>query len=196
MALPQSFDYICEEEYLAFDRESDIRHECVAGEIIATAGGKREHSVIISNMSRSLGNQLDGTPCTSVSSEMILHVVSAKAYRYPNVMVVCVNPQFKDYQTDIVTNPIILIEVLSQSTASVEHIEKFDEYTKIPTLQEYLLIEQNEPLIKQYIRQDDDQWLYRKTTGLDSTLELPSINCTLQLSKVYQTISFDSQNKT
>jgi len=191
-ALPQPNHYMTEDEYLAFEIQRDTRHEYVDGEIFAMVGGTWEHSIIISNTSCSLGNQLDDTPCNSVSSDTHLHVSSTKAYRYPDIMVVCGTPQFRQDRRDIVTNPIVLIEVLFPSTIAVDTFEKFQEYKKIPTLQEYILIKSDTPFIMRYIRRENDNWLYSDVSGLNTTLDLPSINCTLKLSDVYKTITFDS----
>jgi Uma2 family endonuclease len=194
MALPQYDPYMTESEYLAFERESDIRHEYVDGEIYAMSGGSWNHSVIISNTNRSLGNQLEGQPCISISSEMRLHVASAKAYRYPDVMVVCGEPLIREDRTDIITNPIVLIEVLSPSTASIDHIEKKYEYFQIPTVNEYLIVSQDKPQIERYLRQNDDTLLNDMVSGLDAMIELSSINCTLEPSDVYQQFKIQKLN--
>ena len=191
MALPQYDYFMTELEYLVFEQTSDVRHEYVDGEIYAMSGGSWNHSLIISNTNRSLGNQLDGHPCESLSSDMRLHVDSAKAYRYPDVIIVCGEPQFREGRTDIITNPTVLIEVLSQSTASVDHIEKKVEYFQIPTLSEYLLISQDKPQIERYVRRDDDSLLNNTVSGLDATIELPSVNCILKLSDVYRNVTFE-----
>ncbi len=191
MALSNQQPYTSPEEYLELERASDQRHEYVAGEVYAMAGGSWNHSVIISNTNRSFGNQLVGKGCTSLASDMRLHVSSVKAYRYPDVLVVCGEPQFHNNQTDIITNPIVVVEVLSQSTASVDHIEKKYEYFQIPSVNEYLLISQDQPHIERYLRQDDDSLLNNTVSGLDAVMNLPSIHCTLKLSDVYQDITFE-----
>ena len=195
MALPNQNSYISPDEYLELERKSGLRYEYVAGEVYAMSGGSWNHSLIISNTNRSLGNQLDGKVCTSLSSDMRLHVASAKAYRYPDVMVVCGEPQFREDRSDIITNPIVLIEVLSQSTLSVDHIEKKYEYFQIPSLREYLLISQDKPQIESYLRKDDDSWLNNTLSGLDTMIDLLSINCSLTLSAVYQKVTFDSSSE-
>lgn len=179
-----------EAEYLTFERESDIRHEFVNGEIFAMTGGSWNHTMIISNTNRSLGNQLEGRECESVSGETRVHVDSARAYRYPDVMVVCGDPKFREDDDNTLTNPIVLIEVLSPSTASIDQIQKRDEYFEIPTVEEYVLISQDTPKIARYLRQPDNSWIYRQVSGLEASLKLPSIGCVLALSDVYRTITF------
>jgi len=191
MTLPDQKPYISPEEYLELEYTNDHRHEYVAGEIYAMSGGSWNHSVIISNTNRSLGNQLEEKACMSLASDMRLHVASAKAYRYPDVMVVCGDPQFHNDRTDIITNPTVLIEVLSQSTASIDHIEKKYEYFQIPSVKEYLLISQDQPHIERYLRQDNDSLLNNTVSGLGATIELTSLNCTLKLSDVYQNVTFE-----
>jgi len=192
MALPNQKPYIPPNEYLELEHNSELRYEYVAGEVYAMSGGSWNHSLIISNTNRSLGNQLDNKPCTSLVSDMRLHVASVKAYRYPDVMVVCGEPQFHDDRTDIIINPIVLIEVLSQSPASIDHIEKKYEYFQIPSLKEYLLISQDKPQIEWYLRQQDEALLNNIISGIDATMDVVSINCTLKLSDVYQNITFES----
>ena len=195
MALPQSDQKMTEAEYLVFERDSDIRHEFVNGDIIAMTGGSWNHSLIIANTHRSLGNQLEGNDCESVTGEMRIHVDSAKVYRYPDVMVVCGEPKFVEDDDNTLINPSVLIEVLSPSTASINRIQKLDEYLKIPDLDEYLIISQDVAKIMQYIRQTDGSCRYCQVSGLDKALDLPSIGCTLTLTEVYRKVIFPESDE-
>jgi len=190
MALPQPDQKMTETEYLEFERESDIRHEFVNGDIIAMTGGSWNHTLIIANTNRALGNQLEGKDCEAVTGEIRIHVDSAKAYRYPDGMVVCGEPKFLEDDNNILINPTVLIEVLSPSTASIDRIQKLDEYLKILDLDEYLIISQDAPNIMQYVRQADSIWRYRQVSGLETSLDLPSIGCTLTLAEVYRKVTF------
>lgn len=112
-------------------------------------------------------------------------------HRYPDGMVLCDEPQFYQDRNDTIVNPTLIIEVLSPSTALIDRNEKFQEYIRIPSVQEYVLISQNQARIEKFIRQDNEKWLYEQVYGLDSAIYLPSIACTLSLSFVYNKITFD-----
>ena len=195
MALPKS-TYVTEEDYLAFEQDSETKHEYVAGEIFAMTGVSREHSLINHNVARVLGNQLVDRPCEIHQSDIRLRVQSIGAYRYPDIAIVCGEPEFIPPRPESLLNPTLLIEILSESTASVDRGEKLAEYRRIPTLQEYLLISQDAPRIERYLKQDAHNWLYTELTGLDQQLALPSIDCVLHFSDVFHRIDFQSDDPT
>jgi Uma2 family endonuclease len=105
-------------------------------------------------------------------------------------MIVCGAPQFIDDRADTVTNPQVLIEVLSPSTALVDRNEKLREYRQFPMLQEYLLIAQSEARIERFVRQDDDNWLYTDIVGISKQVHIPSVDCMLPLAEIYSKITF------
>lgn len=192
MAFPQSDYQMSEAEYLAFERESEIRHEFVDGEIYATTGASNNHIIVVGNLQTSLNNQLRDSNCLVMSNDLRVKVEGRKSYRYPDLTVICDDPEMiGEENPQSLLNPTIIIEVLSASTASVDHIEKREEYFNIPTVEEYLLISQNTSKIERYLRQPDNQWLYSQVSGLQSSLDLPSIGCTLALSDVYRKVRFD-----
>ncbi|MAU08492.1 MAG: hypothetical protein CL607_01625 [Anaerolineaceae bacterium] len=191
MALPKS-TYVTEEEYLAFEQDSEIKHEYAAGQIIAMTGASREHLLINHNVSRVLGNQLVERPCEVYSSDLRVQVTASGAYRYPDIVVVCGEPEFVPPRPNSLLNPTLIIEILSDSTAEIDYRHKLAEYRRIPTLQEYLLISQDAPRIERYLKQDEQNWLYTELTGLDQQLALPSIDCTLLFSDVFYRIDFET----
>jgi Uma2 family endonuclease len=194
-ALPQKLGTMTEAEYLEFERRSDMKHEYASGDVLAMTGASWNHNVICQNTATSLGSQLADRDCTVVSSDMRVQIAAARAYRYPDVIVVCGQPQFMDDRMDTIRNPVILIEVLSPSTALVDRNEKLREYRQLSSLQEYLLISQNEPRIERFLRQDADNWLYTEVVGLDESISLPSVTCTLALSEVYKKVAFESTDE-
>lgn len=195
MALPKS-TYVTEEDYLALEQDSEIKHEYVAGEIFAMSGAGRRHNLIALNVSSDLHSQLANRPCEVYQSDMRVQVKATGAYRYPDIAVVCGEPEFFASQPESLLNPTLLIEILSESTASVDRGEKLAEYRRIPTLQEYLLISQDAPRIERYLKQDAHNWLYTELTGLDQQLALPSIDCVLHFSDVFHRIDFQSDEPT
>ena len=122
---------------------------------------------------------------------MRVQIKFAGAYRYPDISVVCGEPEFAETKPVSLLNPTILIEVLSPSTAVADRIQKLREYRRIPALQEYLLISQDSPRIERFLKQDDINWLYTDLSGLDQSLALPSVDCTLKFADVYRRIAFD-----
>jgi len=187
MAQQQEPLLMSEAEYLEFEETSDIKHEYVDGRVYAMTGAKWNHIRITGNAHTALDNLLADTPCVVVSSELKLKVNSKKvSYRYPDLMVVCGEPDFVEDRTDIITNPKLIVEVLSPSTALEDRNVKLDEYTALDSVHEYLLISQDEAKIERYLRQESGDWLYSKVKGTDTTLALPSLAITLKLSLIYK----------
>ena len=181
------------EEYLAFERSSEEKHEFYAGEIFAMSGASREHNIIVMNTGASLNLQLAQRPCEVYPSDMRVKVNAIK-YTYPDVSVVCGEPRFADGEFDILLNPTIIIEVLSDSTEDYDRGKKFKHYMGINSLQEYILIAQDEVRVDHYIRQSQGDWLISVSTTLEATLQLPSVNCSLLLADIYRKITFEADN--
>ncbi len=165
--------WISPEEYLEMERQAETRSEYIAGEIFAMAGASRTHNLILTNTVISIGTSLDPTGL----------------YTYPDVVIVCGQPQFKDANEDTLLNPTVIMEVLSDSTASYDRGEKFEHYGTLPSLTDYLLIAQDRAAIEQRVRTDRG-WQLAFHYGLDAVVPLPSIGCELHLSDVYDRIEF------
>lgn len=144
---------------------------------------------------RILALQLLNKDCVGVLTNLRVKVVSTVSYRYPDVMVICGEPQFVDKRVDTISNPILIIEVLSPGTALIDRNEKLREYRQLNTVQEYLLVTQNEARIEKFLRRDADTWLYKETIGLENSLDLPSIACVLALADVYNKLTLDSETQ-
>jgi Uma2 family endonuclease len=191
MALPRPESFVSEEEYLKFEESSEFKHEYANGQIFDMTGGSIDHSTIKSNTDNSLNTQLAGTNCRSVNGDLRVKIESWRSYRYPDVMVFCGPGERVGGRNDTISNPVVVIEVLSPSTQMIDRNEKLHEYTTIPSLQEYLLISQDTPLVEHYLRQEAGGWLFTTVRGLDGVLELPSIGCKLVLAEVYQRVTFE-----
>jgi Uma2 family endonuclease len=149
-----------EEEYLAFERASEFKHEYVNGEIIDMAGANNEHSLICSYTGAALINALRDKPYSVYQSDLRVKARMFHSFRYPDIAIVCGEPKFSDETFDTLINPIILIEVLSSTTEKQDRGKKLREYRQIESLQEYLLISQDSPQIERYLRQKGSDWLY------------------------------------
>ena len=189
------------EEYLAFERGSEERHEYFDGDVYpvgrppkpSTHGTGRRHSLIITNIGSSLGNQLINSTCEVYMCDMRVKVGLIK-YCYPDVSVVSNEPFFADGEFDILLNPIVIVEVLSPSTELDDRGKKFSDYQTLESLQEYILIAQDEIQVDHYIRQSQGDWLLSIAKTAESEIHLPSVNCTLLLADIYRKITFASDN--
>ena len=184
----QPTPYLRPEDYLAIERKSELRSEYIDGEIFAMTGASRNHNLIVANSIGELRQQLKGKPCEVYTNDMRVKIPSANVYTYPDVVVVCGEPQFEDSFVDTLLNPTLIIEVLSESTESYDRGKKSAYYRTIESLAECLLIAQDEYKIEQYGRQNDGRWLLSETRSLDGVLELPSIQGILTLNEVYDKV--------
>jgi Uma2 family endonuclease len=170
--------YLSPEEYLAIERRAEYKSEYVDGVMYAMAGGSERHNLIAGNLITELNIQLRTVPCRVYPSDLKVRVPDSKRFFYPDVSVVCGEPQFADDEKDVVLNPILIVEVLSESTAAFDRGKKFQSYQQIESLQEYLLVSQDEHLVEHYLRQEDSHWLYTKVSGLDGAIYLQQGNIT------------------
>lgn len=191
MALPERV-LLTEAEYVAFERAADTKHEYRQGEVVALAGASRAHNLITANILAGLVVRLRGRPCETYMSEMRVRVRDAGLYTYPDVVVVCGEPQFDDAELDMLLNPTVLIEVLSPSTEAYDRGRKFRDYRALRSLREYITVAQDEPRAEQFLRREDGRWLWREVASLDDTLELPALGCALPLREIYERVSFPS----
>jgi Uma2 family endonuclease len=181
--------YLSPEEYLALERQADYKSEYFNGVAYAMSGASLNHNKIVANVIIDLGQQLRGRPCSVLPSDMKVRMPDSRKFFHPDVSVVCGEPQFHDERTDVLLNPILIIEVLSESTEAFDRGGKFQAYQRLESLQEYILISQNKPVVEQYIRQSDATWRYTAAVGRESSLSLPTIECTLNLSAVYDKVT-------
>jgi len=179
-------------EYLEFERKSDIKHEFVNGRILAMSGAKRNHNVIAWNIGGELRNKLKGRDCEAYPSDMRVFVPGPRLYTYPDLVVVCGEPKFQDDVLDTLLNPVLLIEILSESTESYDRGKKFQQYRSIEGLKEYVLIAQDEARIEKYVRHGDGFWRLSEAVGLDAEIVFESIECPIHLREVYDKVDFEA----
>lgn len=177
------------EEYLALEEKAEFRSEYENGEIAAMAGGSINHTQITFNTAKVLDRQLDGK-CRILPTEMKVWVEKRGKFYYPDITIVCAKPQFHVNRTDTITNPLVLIEVLSKSTEAKDRTEKFWSYQLLDSFQEYILISQDKTAIEQFVRQADGGWRYLAVIGLESVLQMTTVEAALDLNEVYRTVDF------
>lgn len=180
------------EEYLAFERASQERHEFLAGEVFLMTGASRQHNVISTNTVRVLGNQLRNQPCELYANDMRVKVSSTGLYTYPDVVIACGKPQFEDKEIDTLLNPTLIIKVLSSSTKDYDRGEKFLHYRRLSSFQEYVLIAQDSIHVERYMRNADNTWLLSETNEADAIIELTSVGCTLLVADLYEKVTFEA----
>jgi len=183
--------YISPEEYLALERKAEYKSEYLHGEIFAMSGASRKHNLVTWNIGNQLGPQLKGRPCEGYQSDMRVKIKTSGLYTYPDVVVVCGEPEFEDDHVDTLLNPTLLVEVLSPSTERYDRIAKTAYYRTLDSLKEHLLVSQDEIRVEQYVKQPDGTWLLIEHRSLDNTVELNSIECQLALRDVYDKVSID-----
>jgi len=200
MSVPKTETIYTEAEYLALERESEERHEYLDGQIYAMAGESLEHGDICMNLSRIVSTSLLGSACRALSKDTKVRSgpipksrYSTKGlYSFPDLVVVCGEPQFLDERSDVLLNPKLIIEVLSPTTEAFDRGEKFLRYrTYLDSLTDYVVVAQSTPIVEHFERQPNGQWVIATTaTALSETVALNSIDCTLRLSDVYDRIVF------
>ena len=176
------------EEYLALERKAECKSEYFNGEIFAMSGATPQHVLIVTNVVSELRGQLKSRPCTVYSTDLRLKVSATGLYTYPDVIVVCGEPQFNDDHKDTLLNPTLIVEVLSESTKDYDRGGKFEQYRMLESFIEYVLIAQDKHHVEHFVRQPDNRWLLSETNRVEDTLELTSIGCNLALTEVYDKV--------
>lgn len=185
----QTKTYVTSEEYLAFERQAEYKNEYFDGEIFAMTGASRKYNLISANLVRELSQQLRTRRCEVYPSDMRVRIPAVNIYTYPDVVVVCGEPQFEDAEVDTLLNPVLLVEGLSKSTARHDHTGKFSDYRSIPSFAEYLLVAQEEYRVEHYAKQPDARWLLTEYRSLEDAAQLDSIQCSLSLKEIYDKVS-------
>ncbi len=188
MTSAQPQPHLTPQDYLAWERQQETRHEYVNGEIHAMTGASREHNLINGNLFAALHTQTRGKPCEVYSNDMRVKVSETGMYTYPDIAVACGKPEFEDTQVDTLLNPVLIVEVLSDSTEGYDRGAKFAHYRTLPSLHDYLLIAQNECRVEHYARQADHRWLLTDYQGMDETVSLTAIGCELRLLDLYERV--------
>jgi Uma2 family endonuclease len=184
MGLPEK-QYVTPEQYLESERLALEKHECYLGEIFAMSGASFRHNQIFKNTYGTLYSKLKGKPCQPYGSELRIHIPGNSLYTYPDISIICGTPEMTDTVKDTVTNPSIIIEILSKSTYDYDKGQKFTLYRDIDSLKEYILIDSMSVRVEHYHRNEDSSWTLKDYRIIDDTLNIETIAADLQLSDVY-----------
>ncbi len=179
------------EEYLALEVEAEFRHEFRNGEIVEMSGGTPTHNEITATFIFLLKSALRKQPYSIFVTDQRLWLPEVNRYTYPDVMITPRPPLLQPGRQDTVMNPILIAETLSDSTEAYDRGDKFTYYRTIESFQEYVLIEQHRPHVAHYVRQRDNEWLFRDYSGLESSFTLSSVGVGIELADLYETVKFD-----
>lgn len=177
------------EEYLALERNAEFRSEYIDGRIVAMTGGSIAHNYIGGNLYAGLLARFSGRPCHVFIADVKVRFGRDPNYTYPDVMALCGAPAYGDEHRDILTNPELIVEVLSVSTQAYDRGEKFARYRAIESLREYVLVSQDEVKVERHMR-NGDFWTRSVETDLDATVEFTSVGCTFPLREIYSRTDF------
>ena len=179
------------EEWLEGERaDLEGRSEYLDGEVFAMVGASLEHNTIIMNIGRKLSIHFKGRPCQVYANDMKVIIRSANAGKYPDLVVYSGQPGLLDNRWDVLLNPGLIVEVLSDSTQAYDRGDKFALYRYIPSLREYLLVSQDQVRVESYRRGSDDHWTLTDYAGLEDEVPLESLDCVLALAEIYDKVAF------
>jgi len=174
-------------EYLAAERVAAEKHEYWGGEVFAMAGASFVHNTIVANLVRELGVRLLDKPCAPLPSDMKVFVPSKPGFVYPDVSVYCSEPAFHDGEQDVLVNPTLIVEVLSNSTERFDRGDKLIGYRSVASIEQVVLVSQHERRVEVFTR-DGDRWILQDTTE-GGVARLGSIDCELPLAGVYHGVA-------
>jgi len=186
---------LTEQEYLALERAATNRSIFYRGEMYAMSGAKRAHVVVAGNLFANIWNQIENRPCEVYAADMRVKNARTGSYFYPDIAALCEEPQLADSHGDTLTNPQVIIEVLSESTESFDRGGKFEDYQLLESLTTYVLVAQDKPRVELYRKKADGSWNYTSMNQLADVLNLDSIEVQISLSKIYAKVEFDSDSE-
>jgi Uma2 family endonuclease len=182
----ESAEYVSPEDYLRLEREAESKHEYLAGKVWAMAGAGYAHNRICANLTVEIGSQLRGKSCSVVGSDQRLQVLNASAFVYPDLTVVCGQPEFnEEKKPDTLLNPTLLVEVLSPSTSQYDRSDKFMLYRQIPSLRQYLILDSQSVHAELFSLDEQGRWVLTETRNPSATLDLGSVGCQVAMAEVY-----------
>lgn len=189
----KEYDYYTPEEYLEFEINSPERHEYINGEIIPMTGGLPNHNLIIGNLYAALNFLLKREPYFVFVTDQRVWIPKQRIHTYPDIMVVEGALQLQTGRRDTITNPLLIVEVLSKSTQIYDQGNKFKFYRTIPSFQEYILIDQYSIHVEQYYKTESNQWIFSEKDGEESILKFNKIPFEIVLADIYNKVDFDAE---
>ena len=183
-------------EYFAFEERAHERSEYRNGEIVPIAGGTANHNRIAGEFYKRFPTEISGQEYEVFIGDMKLWIPDIPLYTYPDVLVIQGEPIYHQNRTDTVENPHLILEVLSKSTRQYDQTDKFDAYRTLPSLQEYVMADQYSFWVKQFAKNDQNQWVLTELTGEEAVLKLVSVNFAIRLADLYKRVRFEEDLET
>ncbi|MFQ3607852.1 MAG: Uma2 family endonuclease [Chloroherpetonaceae bacterium] len=184
--------YATVEQYLAIERVALEKSEYYNGEMFLMAGASERHNLIAANIVAELRNHFRKRGCRVYGSDMRIYTETTGLFSYADAVVVCGKPEFYDREQDVLTNPTLIVEVLSPSTERYDREKKFELYKGLESFQDYLLVEQQKPCVEHWQKLETDEWQVSKVVGLESMLEIARYELHIPLSEIYLNVSFNT----
>lgn len=182
--------FVSFEEYFALEQQAPYKSEYYYGSVVAMSGGTRSHSLIIVNIARHLGNLLADSDCELHSGDLLFRTPNARLGAYPDIMVLCGQPEFAGEKEMIALNPKVVFEVISPSTEAYDRGKKAIEYWRSPSVQQYVLVSQDQPLVEVQSRASQGKISVEWISGLDAVCPLESLGLQLPLASIYERVAF------
>jgi Uma2 family endonuclease len=179
------------QEYLALEEAAEYKSEYFKGEIFAMAGGSINHNQIVMNVGTQLNQAHPHHKCRSFATELKLWIEEIDLFTYPDLMIICDKPKFYPGRTDIILNPLIIIEILSKSTEAYDRGKKFQFYRSIPSFQEYILIDQYSIQVDQFFIGTDGKWVFTAYNDVTKASKFSKIDFEIPLEKIYHLVDFE-----
>jgi Uma2 family endonuclease len=185
MGLPEIL-YINDKDYLDAERLALEKHEYYKGEIFAMSGASIAHNKIFSNSFISIGAQLKGKKCQPFGSDLRIHIPKNTLFTYPDISIVCGETETTDDKFDTITNPSVIIEILSPTTRNYDKGEKFTLYREIDSLQEYILIDSERIMVEKFIRNPDNSWQLTEYKTIEQSFSIATAGIEMKLIDIYE----------
>ena len=185
------YNFISPEQYLEMERSSDLKHEYYKGEVFAMSGASVPHNDIAYNINRLVAPFLHGKACKIYGSDFRIYIPEKELFTYPDFSIVCRETKTSEVYTDNLTNPTVIIEVLSKSTKDYDRGTKFNLYRSIKALQEYILIDSTAVSVELFVRQKDNSWLLTEYKQLTDDFVIKTIDLALRLIDIYDDVRFE-----
>lgn len=180
------------EEYLAMEKVAIEKHEYYQGEIFAMSGTKMPHNLISRNLFIGLGIKLKGKKCQPFGSDMRIHIEANTLFTYPDISIICGEPETLNNDNWNVLNPVVIIEILSSSTKNYDRGEKFKLYRDIPTLKEYILVDSESIYIEIFRLNETQHWELEEYKSMEEILYIKAVNESISVAEIYEDVKFDA----
>ncbi len=190
MALPQEITVLSAQEYLEMEEHAEYKSEYYHGELFAMSGASHRHNLISGNIFGSLYHFLRDSDCFVYGSDMKIEVDKARHYTYPDLSIVCGDVRFAANRDDTVTNPVVIVEILSESTRDYDRGSKFTAYRNISSLKDYLLVDQYSCHVEYFFKDEKGRWGLEEYRSEDDCFIIKSVNAEISMKQIYHRVKF------